>query len=235
MRLLLILALLFLSACDSGPEAAQPADQVGAAAEEVLPPFPLPAPKPSVRANLPRTQFGQPATVGDVASKLEAALMASGYEDFSYYGVPGGFALATETERIHDDGRPYEGAARWTFEAAPLVDADALFSDFPRGFLDRLRSADPGRYRAIVFLVTTKLQTTDNAAVDLQGVAGWTSGGADRLPAAVRQIALGPDHNISVLVYEFRRASVAAEPELVSPSGLTVRAHMQATQLLRSN
>lgn len=235
MRFLAILILLFLSACSSAEKAAAPAEDVVAVEEETLPPFPLPAPKPSARANLPRTLFGQPATVGDIASKLEAALMASEYGSFSYYGVPGGFALATETERIHDDGRPYEGAARWTFDAAPLIDANSLFDDFPKVFLERLRRADPGRYRAIVFLVTTKLQTTNNAAVDIEGVAGWTGGGADRLPAAVRQIALGPDHNISVLVYEFRRASVSAEPELVSPSGLTVRAHMQATQLLRSN
>jgi hypothetical protein len=199
-----------------------------------LPSFRLPAPKPSARANLPRSLFGQPATVGDIAARLERALDTSGYEDFSYFRVPGGFALVTQTERIHDDGKPYAGTARWQFQPTSLVNVDALFnSGFPGSFLERLRTADPGRYRALVFLATTNAVTSGPNPPTVQTVQAWTAGGADHLPAAIRRIALTEDHNISLLIYEFRRASVSAAPQFIDPSGLTARRHMQATSLLR--
>lgn len=220
-------ALVWLGGCGGAPPR-----QDTATAVETLPAFRLPAPRPSVRANLRRTLFANPATVGEVAARLDAALDRAGYEDKSYYSVPGGFALVTEPERIGADGKPFAAAQRWIFEATPLVSAHDVFDDFPGGFLRRLQNADPGRYRLIVFLVTTKAVTTGGNAATFEAAHAWTTGGGDFLPANIASITLTPQHKISVLIYEFRRQSVAAPAKFLDPSALSARQHLAAAGLL---
>jgi hypothetical protein len=55
------------------------------------------------------------------------------------------------------------------------------------------------------------------------------------LPVAIRRIAITPDHHLSVLVYEFARRSVRAEPTFVDPSPLDARRHLAAAGLLPGN
>lgn len=206
------------------------ADAAAAAVEE-LPAFPLPAPRPSVRANLSLAAFPGARKVGDVAARLGAAFERAGYEDLAYYGAPGGFAVVTEPERIRDDGAPFSARQRWVFEASPLLTVGDVFADFPGGLLQRLREADPGRYRLLVFLVTTRPVTSDRSRPGFEQIRALGAGGGDFLPPEIGQIALTPRHNISVLVYEFRRQSVSASPELLQPGALSARQHLASAGL----
>lgn len=233
LRVILLATLVWLGACSgAAPRHDNATADEPVAAVETLPTFRLPAPRPSVRANLPRTLFANPTTVGDVSARLGAALDRAGYEDLSYYSVPGGFALVTEPERIGNDGKPFAPAQRWIFEATPLVSARDVFDDFPDGFLRRLRDADPGRYRLIVFLVTTRVVTTGGSAATFEAAQAWTAGGGDFLPSDIASIGLTPQHNISVLIYEFRRQSVAAPAKFLDPSALSARQHLAAAGML---
>lgn len=232
MRLLLLFAAgLLLFGCSAAEQVPDESDTTYAS-EQQIPEFKLPAPAPSVRANLPARLFGDPQRISDVSRVLAGALADAGYDDIGYYRVPNGFALVTETERIHDDGRPYEGGARFVFESQPLLRAQQIFDEFPRGFLERLRNADPGRYRVIVFLVTTRPVTTGRARAEFSDAEAWTDSGADFLPSAIGNKPFTADHNISVLVYEFRRASVGADPAFVTADAIPVRSHLRATGLL---
>jgi hypothetical protein len=196
------------------------------APQQQLPSFALPAPAPSARMNLPRSLFGTPATLGDVDRRLEANLHTDAYPDGSYFAVPDGFALVTAIERVHPDGTPFAMPDRWKLAAPPLL------SDFNLVTLFRqLRNADPGHYRVLVFLVTTRVSTTGSAQATFAGTQQWLTVGGDFLPAALAARRLTPAHNISVLIYEFVRPSIGAEPKL-EQNGMSAQQHLRAARLL---
>lgn len=194
-----------------------------------LPAFPLPAPAPSARVALSRTLFGgNPHTVGDIERRLARELDARGYDQRSYFRAPRGFALVTQVERIDSAGRPRAGNDRWVTVPLPLIDR----SNFSlANIVTALRNAEPGRYRLIVFLVTTTARTTGSASMPFDGAQTLVEGGGDYLPQAIARIPLGPEHNVSALIYEFARASVRADATFVKPSGINGSTHLRAARL----
>ena len=195
------------------------------------PTFPLPAPRPSAKIDLPVTLLGaQVATVGAAEQALRLELARRGYDDRSYYAVPGGFALATRAERFLPDGRSAQPPRRWAMAPSALIDWAQLRN--PRQWVEAFRRADPGRYRVLVFLVTTQDRTTGGAAVNIKTAEAWTEGGADRLPRAIAGLPLTPDHHVEVLVYEFARAAVNADPAFVRNSSLGARGHLHGAGLV---
>ncbi len=195
------------------------------------PRFPLPAPSPSAKVDLPFPLLGaNVTTVGAAERALRTALAAKGYDDRSYYAVPGGFALATRAERFLPDGRPAPAPRRWAMAPTALVDWTQL--RHPGQWVDAFRQADPGHYRVLVFLVTDRDRTTGAAPVGIETAEAWTQGGADRLPQAIAALPLGPDHHLEVLVYEFARTAVNAEPVFVPTSALGARAHLHGAGLM---
>ena len=219
------LALVVAACQQAARDEATPSEATNASAQ-VIPTFSLPAPDPSARINLDRAAFGAPQTVGDVERQLRGALKARGYPDGRYYAVPGGFALVTEIERIRPSGEPYPVPARWSVAPTPLLE-DFSFANL----LDRLRHADPGHYRALVFLVTTTAVTSGGPQATISQVQKWVGEGGDFLPQDIARVALTPGHNIALLIYEFERSAVAAEPRQVSD--ISAEQHLRATRLLR--
>jgi hypothetical protein len=184
----------------------------------------LPAPAPSARARLSRALFGDPHTLGDVERPLLARLQDAGYEDVDYFRVPGGFAMASRAERIYDSGAPYTEPQRWQIASAGLC----AWSTLP----GCLFHADPGRYRILVFLVTTATVITGTQPVPIDTMTSLTTGGADRLPASVASQPLTPDHDIAVLVYEYRRSSVGSEGAQ-QVTGVSATTHLRKAGILR--
>jgi hypothetical protein len=98
-----------------------------------LPDFPWPPPPPSScmmllspptpserqRANRlrcersTRSPFPGDATFGAVDARIAAALRAAEYSRWSYYAVPGGFAIVARLERTRDDARPAPAGERF--------------------------------------------------------------------------------------------------------------------------
>lgn len=196
-----------------------------------FPSFPLPAPRPSARVDLPFTLLGPGmATIGAVEQALRRSLAAKGYDDRSYYAVPGGFALATRAERFLPDGRSAASPRRWAMAPSALIDWAQLRD--PRQWIDAFRNADPGHYRVLLFLVTTRDRTSGGARVDIETAQAWTQGGADRLPRVIAALPLSPDHHLQVLVYEFARVAVDANPAFVPNSAIGARAHLRGAGLI---
>ena len=86
-----------------------------------------PPPRPSTRRTLARhllTGSAAAPTLEYVSGRLQAALEGNGYVEYSYYSVPGGFALATRLERIHPDGRSMTVPKRWQVAHEPLTRFD---------------------------------------------------------------------------------------------------------------
>jgi len=82
------------------------------ATELAVPSFPWPPPKYSTDTELPRSLFShgdRPMTLREVSELLTAALDGADYPRYSFYTVPGGFALAAQLERINDDASIFVG------------------------------------------------------------------------------------------------------------------------------
>lgn len=205
------------------------AENGAAPIEEALPEFNLPAPRASARATLPLPLFGAPRTLGDIERRLVRELDRQHYVGRSYFSVPQGFALVTQVERIDSAGRPAASNMRWVTGPVGLLDPAHRFS--LSAIVNALRNADPGRYRAIVFLVTTANRTTGESEAGFAQAEGWSGAGGDTLPANLRATRLTPNHHVTVLVYEFARSSVRATPRQVTPSAQDCRAHLRAAGL----
>lgn len=91
-----------------------------------------------------------------VARDLYARFKRAGYGELGYYCLRGGgFALATQYERIRETGAPCPGNWRWNVDPAPLASCREEGWLAAVGALGRnLWRPDHGRYRTIVIYVT---------------------------------------------------------------------------------
>lgn len=196
-----------------------PPDAAAASAE--IPRFSWPPPKASAEASIPDkwVRSGTDTTLASVADKLEKALRLAEYADWSYYAVPGGFALAAHVEQIKADGTPLAGSDRWRTGTPSVANLSLL------EFVLALAHAPPGNYRAIVFVVTAASWTQSSAAPAGGDIERWAAGGASRLPAAVGTLRYGPEHRVQALVYEFRKGP-SGPAALVVPSRVSGERHL---------
>lgn len=180
-----------------------------------LPPFPWPPPRPTVRDLLDRDLLARPAppsSFGEVAGRLLAALGECGYHDRSFYGVPGGFALATRLEQIEPDGTPRAEPERWS-HAVPAPEVFDLGS-----FFRALFSAPEGHYRVLVFVAREGSVPLGDAEIDRETADAWAIGGDLELPAELAARPWGADHRVTVLIYQFQITGLHGEP-VAHPDG----------------
>lgn len=226
-------------ACRGAVLAHREIELVGPAAARAAPPmtsgpdslasFPWPAPKPTGRRVLERELLeGEeaPTTVGEVAERLTAALDECGYGNRSFYGVPGGFALATQIEQIEADGRPLSGPQRWSaaLPARPVFDLDS--------FLRALFTAPEGHYRVVVFVARPGGVRLSDEPVEQGGADEWALGGVDVLPAELAERSWTELHRVTVLVYQFRTRGFDGEPEANPDGAPPVAVHLEKSGLL---
>lgn len=198
-----------------------------------MPEFPWPVPKPSTRIDIFESFLPATATVQlkDVANKIERAFDAVGYVERSYYRVPKGFALASRLEQIYPDGSPVEGNARWSVRIPPPM----KFS-LP-DYLKALFAAPQGRYRIIVFVVTSEPVWPGPNPPTREEAEPWVASGLNKLPAVIGNLPYTPDYKTSALVYEFERGPGDEEPVLRFPTDIPGRVHLEKSglwQALRS-
>lgn len=198
---------------------------------DALPAFPLPAPKPSAKTEIALRSVAQNArNLGAVEQSLARKLDQAGYSRRSYYSVPGGFALATQAERFNRDGRSARGYRRWRLDPTGLIEMPEPFSF--GGLLAALRHADPGRYRVIVFVVTTVNQTSGAGAITVDAARAMVEGGGDRLPPGIAALPVTSEQHLTALIYTFSRVSVNASMRFDDPSGLDALSHLRAAGLI---
>lgn len=184
-----------------------------------LPDLPWPPPTPSARIVLPGSPFRDVATFGQFAGILDEALDQAGYVEKSYFGVPHGLAIVTQMERTYGDGRPDQGADRWSMETSYLRRLSL------GEYLSALFSAQTGYYRVIIFVVTdepfggSKTSMTPNEADSL------LSHGFNTLPPRLIDEPLPSHSSCTALIYEFRKPD-GKPPEVVVPGHLDGRTHL---------
>jgi hypothetical protein len=114
-----------------------------------LPAFPWPPPQPTSFTEIKRDLLltdGATTTWGDVAGKLRVAADRAGYQGYTWFSVPNGFALVLHVEQFDSLGHAKD--PRWITE--PHCGRFSLSC-----ITQALFTATPGSYRVIVFIVAT--------------------------------------------------------------------------------
>jgi len=194
----------------------------GPAAADV-PSFPWPPPHASTTDVLPDEMVrAAPAmTLGDLDRRLQAALESAGYLERRYYAAPGGFALVTRLEQIQEDGTPRQAPERWSTEVPGLAEFSL------RAYLRALFFAARGRYRLIVLVATDVPFAQAATPITAASAETLLAQGLNRLPAGLAAQPFTRDAVVTALIYEFERVDTGAGPELVAPSQLQARVHLQ--------
>ena len=197
----------------AGPDPS-PAPPASAPAGRLLP-FPWPPPRPTVRDLLAKTLFDKlatPATFGEVANRLLEALDECGYFDRSFYGVPGGFALATRLEQIDRDGTPKRGQERWSKAVPPKRVFDLA------SFFSALFDAPEGNYRVIVFVAREGSIPISAEEADRETADSWALSGDLVLTPALARRRWTDRHHVTVLVYQYEVIGLHGVP-VAHPEG----------------
>jgi len=186
--------------------------------KDVIPSFPWPPPKSSSHIDVQSSFLVSPSgqtLLKDVASRLEDAFDSAGYVERSYYAIPGGFAIASQLEQMNDDGTSKDAPDRWSAAIQPQF-------HFSLGeFIAAIFHAHTGRFRIIVFVVTSRAMTQADSAVPMEEARNWVNQGANKLPSSIGNLVYSDTSSCTALIYEYTQSSVHADPQFVDPNQWT--------------
>ncbi|PTL76546.1 hypothetical protein [Vitiosangium sp. GDMCC 1.1324] len=191
---------------------------------DISPEFPWPPPAPSASTTVPGKFLPAPTrgtTLGQVADRLSNALLAEGYSQQAWFRIPQGFALVTQLEQIHADGTPVPPPDRWGDRLRPEKIRNL------RDYLMGLFVAPAGRFRLIVFLVTSAT-VPRGAPIGREEAEQWLLSGTLELDRAMRAEPYTLDHKVLVFIYEYEKPSSSARADIVMPSALSALEHLKA-------
>jgi len=193
-----------------------------------FPRFPWPPPAPSAQLLLPDGLFrgtsAAATSLADVGDKIVRALRQADYQEFSFYSVPNGFALVARLERMSPDGQPLPADFRYI---APDAAQPFSFSQYIRS----LFFAPQGFYRFIAFVVTDQPFVTAAKGIDAAGAQQLLREGANRLPPQFGNRPFTPAHDVSALIYEYRKGSAVGDVSEILPGRLPAATHLERTRI----
>lgn len=205
-----------------------PKDHEGASAQPAYPQFPWPPPPPSAEIIVPNPVLLQglahPA-LGDIAAVLVQALQQAGYYQNAYYEVPHGFALVARLERIHPDGSPYQGVARFDSSFSPLPEFSVS------GYLRALFGAPTGYYRVIAFVISDTPFAATGTPVSSQEANMWLEHGANALPLRIADVGYSAGYACTALIYEFQKQDAQSNPVEDTPGVLPADTHLMKARI----
>lgn len=189
-----------------------------------LPDFPWP-PRASAYTKLPPEYVLNPqgqTLLKDVAARLENAFRNAGYKQTGYYGVKGGFALVSQLEQIKPDGRPAAAAYRWSLQ----IETPEFFST---DYIRTLIKGKTGRYRLIVFAITTDEFFTQQNGKKVDSGEAYTLAirGGSALPQALANQPVTNNHTCWALIYEFEKTRFDKPAEFIETSNIAADTHLQ--------
>ena len=164
--------------------------------------------------------------LGKVYDRIRQALYSAGIgtEHSSVYAVGvDGFAIVTHVEYIDDHGVPLD--PRWGVR--PSQKNPTTLAEFWRA----LFTANPGRYRVLVIVVTSHTLQSVKASSHVatpEELSKLERSGEDRLPDAMRRIPGTPDRRCVAIIYEFYRQSSSDEPKQLESSSIEGPDHLAA-------
>lgn len=178
----------------------------------------------------PEGGSGRP-TFGRVSDQIVEALEDTGYTDVSFYRIPTGVAVVTRLEQIDEDGVPLGDDERWSLmPARPQIRS-------LRDVIRALFSADPGYFRLIIFAFTSDPDLTPEESSAGESLASedaldWLQSGGAFLPSSTRNESFTDDHRCIALIYEFERYRIRETADLLDPSRLPGRVHLERSRIL---
>jgi hypothetical protein len=187
---------------------------------------PWPPPEPSSFARLPRAALVdgvRPATLRSVAARLGGALEQAHYTDYTFFSVPGGFAMATRVERIDEQGVPL-GELR--FAPPNALEPFALVACVKNLFF-----APTGLYRQFLFVVTDEPFVASPQQLPPQDVQGLPSRGATALPSPYAERPFTDEHQVTALIYEFCKGCSTPSGKVEQVKRIDARRHLAGAQL----
>ena len=189
-----------------------------------LPAFPWPPPQPTSLMEIQRSLLlaaGRPTTWGDVAGRLRGAAERAGYQDYTWFSVPNGFALVLHVEQFDDRGRAKD--PRWI--TTPSCRPFSLTC-----ITQALFTATPGSYRVLVFVVATGSITIDlKTTMTIEWARRVWKEGSATFPMRFAQNEFSADHSCLALIYEFEQAGVQQQATFRDASDLTALTHLKAS------
>ncbi|HVN75416.1 MAG TPA: hypothetical protein VMT19_03800 [Thermoanaerobaculaceae bacterium] len=192
-----------------------------------VPAFPWPPPQPTsfmeIRRDLLLTATG-PTTWGDVARRLRAAADHAGYQGYTWYSVPNGFAFVLHVEQFDESGRAKN--PRWITE--PSCGGFSLSC-----IVQALFTASPGSYRVLAFVVATGPVKIDlGTAMTIEWARQVWKAGSTTFPPRFEGNEFSDDHSCLVLVYEFKQTGQQQKAAFRGESTLTALNHLTGSGLL---
>ena len=193
-----------------------------------MPEFPWPPPEPSAIALLTLGSLGRTTgvTFHEVDARISQSLISAGYDERSYYGVPNGFAIVTRLEQTTVDGYP-ESSDRWVSSLTPISLTEFSLDEY----LEALFSVPQGRYRVLVFIVTSDLVFSSGTPVTQGDAETWAVNGANKLPAFMEPMPYTDQHTCTVYIYEFIQTGIGEDANQSIPSSITGRQHLERAGL----
>jgi peptidoglycan-associated lipoprotein len=190
------------------------------AAADAMPQFPWPPPLWTARQVLPSALLDVRAggLLGASFDVLKEALRKAAIFDWSVYAVgTDSFAVVSRMENIDDSGRPRQ--PRW---GAETPNRATSFVDY----LNKLLIARPGRYRVVVFVVTSRVIVAGRDVPDRAKMEALLWSGAGALPPQLHSVVQDEGASAEALIYEFYRASEDEAARLVTNSSLQGLDHL---------
>lgn len=180
--------------------------------------FPAPPPEPSDRINIPLTA-NKFATLKNLDAWLSTALRESGYDGkFSYLNYPGGYALVTRIERIHQNGTAFENDR---FNPTP-----EFVTEFSlRALIEAFLNPTKGYFRLIAFIITDESTGNSQEKISREDAMAWFSGNSI-LHADIGRKPIRTGHKVEVLIYEFSVSENGQKPVKVDPIRLEAKEHL---------
>jgi hypothetical protein len=172
------------------------AGAAGPGSDSGLPPLDWPPPRFSRWVVLTQTSPDLSGyNLEQVKARLTDDLSSAGYMDYGLFGIPGGFALVTEVERIDEEGRPVTDETRFI----PTIHRAGLGLDLLMQLLGGFR----GQFRVFVFAITDEA-SVQGGTTDLNPEVARS--GDKILPASLAQSPFG-DRHVHLLVYHFEKVN----------------------------
>ena len=170
---------------------------------------------------------GQTKSLKDVGERLQAVLNRAGYGQGGFYGVPGGFALASRMEHFNQsDGTPLPGNNRWVIAIIPPP-------RFSKEHFQSFLTALSGSYRVIVFVVIDRPFQGGGEQVTSDRAKMLALQGSNTLPEEpFRRLPYSDKYSCSALVYEFRQTNSDKAPEFQTTSTLPAITHLEKGRIL---
>jgi hypothetical protein len=181
-----------------------------------------PPPEASATLVLPQRFFVGATFLSHIATRLEDALQAGGYE-YRFLGAPNGFALISRIERIREDGAPDASPGRWDLDRKIEWSLPALL----RG----LFSAPEGYFRVIVLVVTNEEFGQSGHRASSEEALKWLRFGLNALPPAIGALPVESRVRCTALVYEFSSQGFDGVAVVKRPGRFEARHHLEKAGL----